>query len=33
MYLAMLNRESVDLNLARLEMIRYIMEMRKALGK
>lgn len=33
MYLAMLNRDSVDLNLARLEMIRHIMEMRKALGK
>ena len=33
MYLAMLKRESVDLNLARLEMIDYILKMRKALGK
>ena len=33
MYLAMLNRSSVDLNLARLEMIDYILKMRKALGK
>ena len=33
MYLAMLNRNSVDLNLARLEMIDYILKMRKALGK
>ena len=33
MYLAMLKRDSVDLNLARLEMIDYILKMRKALGK
>lgn len=33
MYLAMLNRDSVDLNLARLEMIEYILKMREALGK
>jgi biopolymer transport protein ExbD len=32
MYLAMLKRDSVDLNLARLEMIDYILKMRKALG-